>query len=144
MVNFGTATVPVRQRTKGPALILVPNGGWRVAAFVWWTKEGIAWMEPDYLEPDRSGTGGFHAFAGTYQGDENSGVVLTEKPGVFAVVFDAEANASYPDAFPGERTAYIERFNRMLTMKGTTWEKERTRVARSLKEDFSFLGGLAR
>lgn len=123
---------------SGPALVHVA-GTVRVAAFTWQTATGLAWLEPDYLEPEPPPRSAFHHAAGEVQDDPAGALVLGEDEAV--LVFPAERVKDDPLLCPPYARAGLARLDELLA--GTTWEDERVRVTQLLADDLDKLGGLA-
>lgn len=121
----------------GPALVHVA-GAVRVAAFTWQTATGVAWLEPDYLEPDPPPRPAFHHVAGRVE-DHTTGTVVYAEDG-HALVFPAERAKDDPLLCPPYARAGLERLEELLAT--TTWEDERVRVTQLLAEDLDQLGGV--
>lgn len=130
-------------RLNAPAVIhLATNvAGVRVAAFTWQTGTGVAWLEPDYLEPDPPPRPAFHHFAGEVR-DSGNGAVVYGADG-FMLVQDAEALGDDDALVPPEAAAALARMRELLEAAGTTWEAERVRMQQLLAEDLDALGGIA-
>lgn len=125
-------------RLNAPAVIHVA-GQVRPAAFAWQTATGIAWLEPDYLEPDPPPRPAFHAFAGEVR--DHAGGAAVYGDGI-VLVFDAEAAAGDPGLVPADAAAGLAHLQELLAEAGTTWADERARVAELLAEDLAALGGV--
>lgn len=129
-------------RLNAPALIHLAASvaQVRVAAFTWQTATGVAWLEPDYLEPDPPPRPAFHHFAGEVR-ESGPGAAVFGADG-FVLVFDADQVADDPALCPPEAAAALERLRELLAEAGTTWEAERARVGELLAADLEGLGGV--
>lgn len=129
-------------RLNAPAVVhLATNvAGVRVAAFTWQTETGVAWLEPDYLEPEPPPRPAFHHYAGEVR-DHANGATVYGADG-FVLVQDAEAAAEDDALVPADATAALARLRELLEAAGTTWEAERVRVQQLLAEDLGRLGGI--
>lgn len=112
----------------------------RVAAFTWQTAAGVAWLEPDYLEPDPPPRPSFHHFAGDVR-SSRLGATVYGADG-FVLVFDADQVGEDPALCPPEAAAALDRLRELLAEAGTTWEAERARVAELLAADLEGFGGV--
>lgn len=119
-------------RIQGPATVHISDAvaQVRVAAFVWRTAEGVAWLEPDYLEPDPPPRPSFHRYDGRLT-EAATGVAVQGPQGLVAI-FDAAEQREDPLLVPPEAAEAIVRFRELLQLAGTTWEAERLRVAELL------------
>lgn len=122
---------------SGPALVHVA-GTVRVAAFTWQTATGLAWLEPDYLEPEPPPRSAFHHVAGEVRDDPAGVLVLGEEEPV--LVFPSIRAQDDPLLCPPYARAGLERLAELLAT--TTWEDERVRVTQLLAEDLDRLGGI--
>lgn len=121
----------------GPALVHV-GGSVRVAAFTWQTATGLAWLEPDYLEPDPPPRSAFHHVAGEVQDSPAGAMVRADDEAV--LVFPSIRAQDDPLLCPPYARAGLDRLAELLA--GTTWEDERVRVTQLLAEDLDQLGGI--
>lgn len=129
-------------RLNAPAIIhLATNvAGVRVAAFTWHTATGVAWLEPDYLEPEPPPRPAFHHFAGEVREHANGATVYGADG--LVLVQDAEASAGDDALVPPEAAAALARLRELLELAGTTWGAERARVSELLADDLAAHGGV--
>ena len=112
----------------------------RLAAFTWRTGTGVAWLEPDYLEPEPGSRSAFHHWAGEVV-QSIEGVVVRGLQGS-ARVIDAQANIGDRVLVPPFAAEGLLRMAQLLERAGTTWQRERVRVAGLLAEDLRMYAGV--
>lgn len=112
----------------GPAVIHIADetAQVRVAAFAWQTASGLAWLEPDYLEPDPAPRPAFHEYRGVVH-PADFGAAVYGPTGLLAV-YDAAHARGDTLLVPDNAQRALDRFAELLQLAGTTWEAERLRV----------------
>lgn len=113
--------------------IIKVDGQFRLSIQLFRTQEGFAWLEPDYLIGDGTGSGGFHRLECKLVEDDRG--FEFEGPHHSGFVVDCAKIRPGEEIDQVDLYKYIDEYERALAAKGRTRQSETRRMIRFLASE---------